>query len=148
MRFDLPADKLHIHTSRMPIRWGDMDPMGHVNNTVYFRYLEIARIDWLVEIDAQVVPGGVGPVIVNAFCNFHQQLSFPGDIVVHQFVRNPATIERADTPGVICASGGAKVVWIDQAAGRSLPLPARIRALLGPALADATAAASIDRLTP
>jgi acyl-CoA thioesterase FadM len=38
---------------------------------------------------------------------------------------------------VVYASGGAKMVWIDQAAGKSLPLPAHIRALLGPAAADA-----------
>ena len=31
----------------MPIRWGDMDAMGHVNNTVYFRYMEQTRIEWL-----------------------------------------------------------------------------------------------------
>ena len=31
----------------MPIRWGDMDALGHVNNTVYFRYMEQARIEWL-----------------------------------------------------------------------------------------------------
>ena len=30
----------------MPIRWGDMDAIGHVNNTVYFRYMEQARIEW------------------------------------------------------------------------------------------------------
>ena len=29
-----------IHVTRMPIRWGDMDAYGHVNNTVYFRYME------------------------------------------------------------------------------------------------------------
>ncbi|MDB5909191.1 MAG: acyl-CoA thioesterase [Massilia sp.] len=34
----------------MPIRWGDMDAMGHVNNTVYFRYFEQARISWFDEI--------------------------------------------------------------------------------------------------
>jgi acyl-CoA thioester hydrolase len=27
-----------VHAMRMPIRWGDMDAMGHVNNTVYFRF--------------------------------------------------------------------------------------------------------------
>ena len=31
----------------IPIRWGDMDAMGHVNNTIYFRYLEIVRIECL-----------------------------------------------------------------------------------------------------
>ena len=34
------------HVERIPIRWGDMDAMGHVNNTVYFRYMEQARISW------------------------------------------------------------------------------------------------------
>ena len=34
------------HLERIAIRWGDMDAMGHVNNTVYFRYMEQARISW------------------------------------------------------------------------------------------------------
>ncbi|MGH8708962.1 MAG: acyl-CoA thioesterase, partial [Burkholderiales bacterium] len=34
------------HVERIPIRWGDMDAMGHVNNTTYFRYMEQARISW------------------------------------------------------------------------------------------------------
>ncbi len=29
-----------VHVTTMPIRWGDMDAYGHVNNTVYFRYME------------------------------------------------------------------------------------------------------------
>ena len=38
MRFEIPADKKLVHESIIPIRWGDMDAMGHVNNTIYFRY--------------------------------------------------------------------------------------------------------------
>ena len=34
----------------MPIRWGDMDAFGHVNNTVYFRYMEQVRISWFEQI--------------------------------------------------------------------------------------------------
>jgi acyl-CoA thioester hydrolase len=60
-------------------------------------------------------------VIVNAFCNFHKQLEYPGDIVVKMYVSDPgrssfeswATIERADDPGVVYASGGATTVWVD-----------------------------------
>ena len=29
-----------VYSNQMPIRWGDQDAMGHVNNTVYFRYME------------------------------------------------------------------------------------------------------------
>ena len=35
-----------VHVERIAVRWGDMDAMGHVNNTVYFRYMEQARISW------------------------------------------------------------------------------------------------------
>ena len=34
----------------MPIRWGDMDAFGHVNNTVYFRYMEQVRISWFEQL--------------------------------------------------------------------------------------------------
>ncbi|MDB5949239.1 MAG: acyl-CoA thioesterase, partial [Massilia sp.] len=44
--------QVQVHVMRMPIRWGDMDAMGHVNNTVYFRYFEQARISWFDEVKA------------------------------------------------------------------------------------------------
>ena len=37
MKLELPVQKTLIHTMTMPIRWGDMDALGHLNNTVYFR---------------------------------------------------------------------------------------------------------------
>ena len=39
MKLELPEQKHLVHSMQMPIRWGDMDAMGHVNNTLYFRYL-------------------------------------------------------------------------------------------------------------
>ena len=35
-----------VHVARIPVRWRDMDLNRHVNNVVYFRYLEQARIEW------------------------------------------------------------------------------------------------------
>jgi acyl-CoA thioester hydrolase len=135
MKLDLPAAKKHVFTMTIPIRWGDMDAMGHVNNTVYFRYLESARIEWLHSIAGDPNPAGEGPVIVNAFCNFHKQLEYPGDIVVKMYVSDPgrssfeswATIERADDPGVIYASGGATTVWVDFPKQKSAPMPEGFR---------------------
>jgi len=40
------AVKKLVHIERIPVRWGDMDAMGHVNNTVYFRFMEQTRISW------------------------------------------------------------------------------------------------------
>ena len=59
-----------IHVTKMPIRWGDMDAYGHVNNTVYFRYMEQARVEWLEDMKIEVRPGGLGPVIISASCTF------------------------------------------------------------------------------
>lgn len=42
MELDLPADVRRVHSVVIPLRWGDMDAMGHINNTLYFRYMEIA----------------------------------------------------------------------------------------------------------
>lgn len=67
MRIEIPEYKKWVHEMRFKVRWGDMDAMGHVNNAMYFRYLETARIDWMVEAGMAPTPGGQGPVIVNAF---------------------------------------------------------------------------------
>ncbi|MDB5749702.1 MAG: acyl-ACP thioesterase family protein [Ramlibacter sp.] len=139
MKLELPERKKQVHTLSMPIRWGDMDALGHVNNTIYFRYLEVARLDWFAAIGCQVNPRGEGPLIVNAFCNFHKQLEYPGDAVVRMYVSDAgrtsfetwATIGRADDPGVVYASGGATTVWVDLPRQKSAPLPEWLRALLG-----------------
>lgn len=138
MRFDLPEHKKLTHQTVIPIRWGDMDAMGHVNNTIYFRYMEIVRIEWLHALGGAPDPKGTGPVIVNAFCNFLKQLEYPGEILAKHYVARPGrssfetyiTLERLDDPGVIYASGGAKTVWVDFPAGKSVPLPDWLRAKL------------------
>ena len=138
MRIDIPDQKKLTYEMVIPIRWGDMDAMGHVNNTVYFRYLETVRIEWMQSLGGAPDPRGQGPVIVNAFCNFIRQLEYPGDILAKHYVANPGrssfdtfvTLERVDEPGVIYATGGATMVWIDYPAKLSLPLPDGLRAAI------------------
>ena len=138
MRIDIPEHKRLVHESRIPIRWGDMDAMGHVNNAVYFRYMEVVRVDWMTHAGIAPDPAGVGPVIVNAFCNFIVQLEYPGEVVAKLYLGDCGrssfdtytTLERGDRPGVVCAAGGATTVWVDFPAGRSLPLPDALRQLL------------------
>ena len=138
MRFEVPEQKKLVYETVMPIRWGDMDAMGHVNNTVYFRYFETVRIDWMNEIGGTPNPGGNGPVIVNAFCSFIKQLEYPGDIRLRHYVANPGrtsfdtylTIERTDQPGITYAEGGATMVWVNFKQQKSVPLPDWLRALL------------------
>ena len=140
MRFELPEKKKLTLEMVIPIRWGDMDAMGHVNNTTYFRYLETVRIDWLYKVAGPSPDAaGEGPVIVNTFCNFLKQLKYPGDVLAKHYVANPGkssfeayvTLERTDEPGVLYATGGAKTVWVNYRQERSVALPVAVRALVG-----------------
>lgn len=138
MKFILPEVKKLVFEMIIPIRWGDMDAMNHVNNTIYFRYLESCRVDWFRSIDAQPNPKGEGPVIVNAFCNFYKQLEYPGDVLVKTYTSDPgrttfetwATLERADQPGLIYAEGGATAIWVNAQLQKSAQLPERIRQIV------------------
>ena len=127
-----------VHSVRMPMRWGDMDAMGHVNNTVYFRYLEQARIAWFESMGFPPAFSGIGPVIISAHCTFLKQLRYPGDIdvstLVGEFGRSSFhtrhEIRRVDEPNTLMAEGGSKVVWVDQRIEKSVALPDEMRALL------------------
>ena len=141
MKIEIPEKKKLVHTMAIPIRWGDMDAMGHVNNTGYFRFMETIRIEWMHSIGMQPRPQDQGIVIVNAFCNFYKQFEYPGDVLTRMFVSDPGrstfetwcTMERADQPGVLYAAGGATTVWVDFPRQKSAPLPERLRQLIGEA---------------
>ena len=140
MKFEIPELKKKVHEMIIPIRWGDMDAMGHVNNTMYFRYMETIRIDFFNSIDCVPDPLGQGPVIVNAFCNFYKQLEYPGDVLIKMYVSDPArttfeswcTLERADQADVIYAAGGATTIWVDFPFQKAVPLPEHIRVMATP----------------
>ena len=134
----MSAPRVHVHTSLQPIRWGDMDALGHVNNTVYFRFMEQARIEWLYALrNGGSHAGGSGPVIVNASCTFLVPLVYPGDVEVRMYLGEPgrssvATHYELDANGQRAAEGAAKMVWIDLQSGKSVPLPEALRAVARP----------------
>lgn len=68
----------------VPVAWGDMDAMGHVNNTVYFRYFETARISCFGELGLGAIEssGGVGPILHSASCRFRIPLTYPDTVTV------------------------------------------------------------------
>jgi len=139
MRLELPEKKKLVYEMTMPIRWGDMDPMAHVNNTIYFRYMEVIRLEWMrslgEKLDGRTVEG---LIIVNAFCTFHKQFEYPGDILAKLYVSDPGrtsfeswtTMTKAGEPDAVYASGGSTIVWVDYTKQKSVPLPDRIRAIV------------------
>ncbi len=68
----------------IPIRWGDMDARGHVNNTLYFRYFESSRIVLFQSLEAyrELETSGIGVILAYTHCNFKAPLSYPDIIYV------------------------------------------------------------------
>lgn len=124
-----------VHVSHIPVRWGDMDALGHVNNTVYFRYAEQARIEWLVSLDyANNVAVDEGLVIVNASCTFFRPITFPATVEVRTLIGKPGRSSlptyyemRIAGDPTLYAEGASKIVWWNPATGKSVPLPEFIR---------------------
>jgi acyl-CoA thioester hydrolase len=128
--------RMLVHTSRQAIRWSDMDMLGHVNNTAYFRYMEQARIEWIYALNPdQAAFDETGPVIVNASCTFLQPLVYPGDVEVRMYLGDPGRTSVGSyyeiwMSGRKHADGAAKIVWIDLAGGRPVPLPENVAVAL------------------
>ena len=135
-----------VRTDRVPMRWGEMDALGHMNNVSYFRYFEQARISWFDGMKIDYRPGSEGPILGTLSCRYVKPAVYPADIEITTYVGKPGRssfdtgfeLRRSDDPGTVYARGTARCVWIDYAAGRSVPLPERLRGLLEhPALAQA-----------
>ena len=131
MRIEIPTEKRFVHEMNMPIRWGDMDAFGHVNNTVYFRYMEQARIEWITSLGYSFSSGDESMLMINGFCNFHQQLAYPGELILKTYIgaigRTSMDIYTSmaltTQPDSMVAVGGATMVWVDLQSGKSAPWP-------------------------
>ncbi|HVJ12889.1 MAG TPA: thioesterase family protein [Burkholderiales bacterium] len=131
----MSARKL-VYVEKIAVRWGDMDALGHVNNTVYFRFMEQARIGWFESL----LPRGeawntVSIVIVNASCNFRKPINYPGTVEVKVFAGEPGgssveTFYELALNEELYADGAAKVVFVDAEKQKPLRIPDHIRKLL------------------
>ena len=123
-----PKPRLLVHTSRQAIRWGDMDMLGHVNNTSYFRYFEQARIEWLYGLQGSGDAfSGTGPSSSTRAARSWSRSCIPatsrcGCTWASRAARSVGSYYELTMNGRTYADGAAKIVWIDLASGRSVPV--------------------------
>jgi len=115
--------------------WGDMDAFGHVNNTVYFRYFEDARIAYFDKtgVHEHKEKTQIGPILATTHCNFRLPLEYPDrvQIVAHSRILSAKKInmyyavysERFDG---LAAEGEGLLVYYDYACGQSCEIPEAI----------------------
>ena len=141
---NLEGDPRHdgklVHVERMRMRWGDMDALGHLNNTVYFRYLEQARISWFDSLGVDYRQQPEGPILGSISCRFVLPAVYPADLEVTLVAGSPrhstfplySVIRDEREHDRIYARAEAVMVWIDLKEGKSRPLPDALKALLAP----------------
>jgi len=111
-----------LHTLRIPVRWADLDALGHVNSATYFTYFEQARVSWLESIGAAgaVLTGtALGPVLINAACTFHKPVVYPASLEVRLYGGGPGRssvetyyeLRDAAQTETLYATGSARLVW-------------------------------------
>lgn len=122
-----------VYSCSLAVRWGDMDAFGHVNNALYLRYLEEARVQMLVNmLGNQITDGDFATVVINVSCTFLKPITYPDNVRIDCYVGELGRssfmtwyeVFALSAPNEMASEGSAKVVWMDRRTGKSAPLPA------------------------
>jgi acyl-CoA thioester hydrolase len=137
---------------RVPVAWGEMDAFGHVNNIVYFRYFESARIAYLDAIGFRGnTPDAIGPILASTQCRFRRPLAYPDtvrigartvDVADDRFSMEYRIV--SDTHGEIVADGSGVIVAYDYGNARKAGLPDPVRARIGQVEANVNSSVEAD----
>lgn len=123
----------------IPVAWGEMDAFGHVNNVVYFRYFESARIAYFETVGYTDLmrASGLGPILADTRCRFRAPLHYPDQLAAGARIATlgPDRFEMeysvaSERLGRIAAEGGGLIVSYDYNAGARVTLPAPVRAAI------------------
>ena len=120
----------------LPVQWGEMDAYGHVNNTVFFRYFESARMAFLQQCGfaESHERDRIGAILHSTTARFRQPLYFPDTVQIGA----SATEVKEDRftmaytvvslgRNVVVAEGSGIIVSFDYAAGKKTVLPSNVR---------------------
>ena len=131
----------------VPVRWGDMDAYGHVNNSVYLTYFEDARIAYFKALDMPgwVTRGIVGPIVHSVKCRYRIPVTYPDTLQVgvkiehvpstsdDRFTMTTIAVSTAHSAGntiAVAAQGETVVVVYDYAARAKASVSADLRAAI------------------
>lgn len=120
----------------IPVAWGEMDSLRHVNNIVYFRYFESARMAYFQRLDIwnYMNETGIGPILASTSCKFKIPLTYPDTVSVGTKI-SEIERDRFNMKYVLVSHGHAKVaaegegliVSYDYRAQKKAPLPVEIK---------------------
>ncbi len=121
----------------VPVWWGDQDAFGHVNNTVFFRWFESARIAYTGQLGLAELyrTRRIGPILAAVGCNFRRQVKYPDTVHVGARIdrigRTSLTMAHAvasQAHAAIAGDGTSTIVVFDYDANAPHPIPDDLRA--------------------
>jgi acyl-CoA thioester hydrolase len=121
------------------IAWGEMDAFQHLNNVVYFRYFENARIAYFDRLDLMdmVTGTGIGPILASTSCRFKIPLQYPDKLLIGAKVTHIGedrfTMGHcvfSTTHQKVAAEGDALVVTFNYRENKKAPIPDELRKLI------------------
>jgi acyl-CoA thioester hydrolase len=128
----------YLYWQRVTTRWADNDVYGHVNNAVYFNYIDSVVNQFLIEnslLDIKDSPT-IG-LVVQSQCRFFHPLAYPGQVDCGLRVRHLGTTSVGYEVGMFAedieaaaAIGGFTHVFVDRQQRRPCPVPDRVRKAL------------------
>jgi acyl-CoA thioester hydrolase len=113
----------------LPVQWGDMDAFGHINNTVYFKYFETARLAYFNQVGVMedMQAEQLGPILAETSAQFKRALVFPDQIIAGANVTENQTYgflmqygvysEQQDT---VTTLGTGRIVMVDYNSGKKV----------------------------
>ncbi len=113
----------------MPVRWGDLDALNHVNNTVYLRYMEEARVHALRPVGIGGPGSGRQIVLAHTACDFLRPIVWPAALRIDTFLQrvgrssmeHMVEIHIVGDDGGACMRGRNIIVGTDPETSRSSP---------------------------
>jgi acyl-CoA thioester hydrolase len=121
---------------KQAVAWGDMDSYRHVNNAIYFRYFENARVEYFRRMDwfAYEEATGIGPILAATQARFRKPLAYPDQIQVGVRIIAIDSDRFTMEYRLICerlqataAEGQGTIVIFHYPSGEKVALPAELR---------------------
>ena len=114
------------------VAWGDMDAFGHVNNVIYYRYMERARIDYMNKLD--ILREDIYTVVASNQCKYMRPVFYPDQLKIGvrvEEVRSSAFrmsyLLWSELQQQVVATGDAVIVCVDKVEMQKIKIPNNIR---------------------
>jgi acyl-CoA thioester hydrolase len=123
----------------IPVQWGEMDAFQHVNNVVYFRYFENARIAYFEKLDVIefMTREGIGPILAATSCRFKTPLTYPDKVLVaakvttieeDRFIMDYRVVSTKHQK--VAAEADGVIVTFNYRENKKVPVPEELRRLI------------------